>query len=409
MRPSLLKFSLLSLLSSGALAHTWLDQLTAIGPDGKYVGQNGYPRDFHERGAPGFDAAVNNFLVPNVDDRITEASPLCRPSQQNPKQNNGFPRLKVPPGQWIAMKYAENGHVSLRDNNIGKPEGGGTVFVFGTTQPKTDEKIVEVMRWTKDGSGGDKRGKLLAANNYDDGRCYQLNNSPVAIARQEAAAARDGSNIAPHEQFCETDVLMPTDAQVGTTMTLYWVWQWPTLPGIDPNIPRGKDEYYTTCSDVDIVAEKPQGAPKNPMIQQDPQTAAVSAYKNRKALTTDPLKDYTFARTAPAATTPPGFAVPTAPVASTTLATRPSSVPAVSSDPAVLPTTTLSPASSQSQEYTTMVVTLVETITLPRPQATGSVQKRDVIEPEDELVHAQPIREDIVRHAQRRHAMRFYG
>ena len=28
---------------------------------------------------------------------------------------------------------------------------------------------------------------------------------------------------------------------------------WPTAPGVDPNLPNGKQELYTTCVDVDIV------------------------------------------------------------------------------------------------------------------------------------------------------------
>jgi hypothetical protein len=54
-------------------------------------------------------------------------------------------------------------------------------------------------------------------------------------------------------------------------------------------LPNGKDEYYTTCSDLDIVASSTQGAPLNSLSQQDPQTAAVTEFQSRTTYTTNPL------------------------------------------------------------------------------------------------------------------------
>jgi hypothetical protein len=55
---------------------------------------------------------------------------------------------------------------------------------------------------------------------------------------------------------------------VGSTYAIYWVWLWPTAPG-SPGITAWKDDFYTTCSDIDIVSET---LPKtlNPLPQQDP-------------------------------------------------------------------------------------------------------------------------------------------
>ena len=66
------------------------------------------------------------------------------------------------------------------------------------------------------------------------------------------------------------------------------MWQWPTEPGV-PGLPDGKDEYYTTCSDLDIVAGSAPEGTLNPLPQQDPQTAAVADFKSRTAYTTNPL------------------------------------------------------------------------------------------------------------------------
>jgi hypothetical protein len=50
------------------------------------------------------------------------------------------------------------------------------------------------------------------------------------------------------------DIQLPADAPSGQPYTLYWVWDWPTAPGVDPNLPNGKQELYTTCIDIDIVS-----------------------------------------------------------------------------------------------------------------------------------------------------------
>ena len=34
-------------------------------------------------------------------------------------------------------------------------------------------------------AGGDGRGSLLAAQNFNDGRCYQINSRNISIARQQ--------------------------------------------------------------------------------------------------------------------------------------------------------------------------------------------------------------------------------
>lgn len=46
---------------------------------------------------------------------------------------------------------------------------------------------------------------------------------------------------------------IPDDAVIGSVQTLYWVWDWPTAPGMAEAPPGGKPEIYTTCIDVKIV------------------------------------------------------------------------------------------------------------------------------------------------------------
>ncbi len=66
------------------------------------------------------------------------------------------------------------------------------------------------------------------------------------------------------------------------------MWQWPTGPGAS-DLPYGKDEYYTTCSDLDVVTESIQDNMTNLLLQQDPQTAAVPNFQFRTTYKPNPL------------------------------------------------------------------------------------------------------------------------
>ena len=287
-----------------ALGHTWLEQLTVV-KDGAYAGDFGYPRGYVSRTDPAFTGDSDNYLLPPLDSgrtRIDKTDLLCHPSQRSAEQSSDqFPRVKAAAGSYLALRYLENGHVTLPDTQQGKPENGGTVFVFGTTEPKGDEKLADVLEWTADGSGGDKRGKLLTAQDFDDGRCYQINDSEISKKRKEAYASAhpEAADQAEQEQWCETDVQLPEDIEGNDAYTLYWVWQWPTLAGVDPNIGDGKDEFYTTCSDVDIPGNEKVKRTENAegngkaeerkyaLDQQNPETKPVAEYKDRASGTGD--------------------------------------------------------------------------------------------------------------------------
>ncbi|KAI9724248.1 MAG: hypothetical protein M1828_003672 [Chrysothrix sp. TS-e1954] len=305
---------LLALLALAATttAHSWVDQLAVIGNNGSFVGQYGYPRGYVQRSAA-LDGHSNMYLLPPASTpgrvRVDDTDMLCHPAQRTRNnQTQGLPRLSVAPGSAVAMKYLENGHVTLL-NVPGKPyPGSGTVFVFGTDKPSEVEKLTDVMKWNKDQTGGNKNGRLLAANNFDDGRCSQVNPTcPRAVSRL-AANPNPPPNSPPgtpsEELSCETNVILPTDLKAGNTFTLYWVWEWPTLVGT-PGEPNGKDEYYITCIDVDVKAQAPSGVPTNTLSQQDPMTVAVSNYKSRTATTPEPVL-YNEAGSATFGSAPPG-------------------------------------------------------------------------------------------------------
>lgn len=271
-------------LFSAASAHSWNEQLAVIGADGKYVGGYGYPRGYVARTDPGYTGESMKYILPAADSgrtRVDKSDLLCHPSQRIPNQPAKYPRLQVAPGSAIAMKYLENGHVTIPSNQPGKPSPSrGAVYVFGTTQPSPTEKLTDILQWTKDGSGGNGKGRLLGANNFDDGRCHQINDQ--SISKQRQTSFPDNTNGTPQELWCETDIVLPKDITPGKPLTVYWVWDWPTAAGTS-GVPDGKDEYYTTCSDLDVVAKAPSGPVKNQLTQQDPMMKAVSSYKNRPA------------------------------------------------------------------------------------------------------------------------------
>ncbi|KAF2247346.1 hypothetical protein BU26DRAFT_532018 [Trematosphaeria pertusa] len=319
-----------------AAGHTWIEQLRNINDQGQYVGEYGYPRGMVSKTDPGFDGFSMNWLLPETTSGspyINESTPLCHPSQRQQKQSQEkYPRLQAVPGKFIAMRYMENGHVSLPDNQQGKPEKGGTVFVYGTTQPKEDENLVDVLRWTQDGQGGDKRGVLLNMNDYDDGRCYEKNDSPISLARQKSdpnfAMGQVSDGPGNYPLFCESNAAVPKDTQTGKPYTIYWVWQWNTSPGVDPGLPDGIDQYYTTCIDVDVVDTVANAQAEADFAlgpQQDAMSIAVSDFASRTALMTDVVEGEVgpvFNATPTATGAPSGTAAP--PPAQTTLARAPS-------------------------------------------------------------------------------------
>ena len=234
-------------------AHTWVEQLVNIADDGSYFGSPGYIRNYVPRTDTSFNDGKMSFLVPQGSrPRVSDADMLCHQNQRAPAPSDQYPSLATAPGNNIALRYLENGHVSLPDNQPGKPASGGLVYIYATTRPKPDEKLVNVLQWTPEGSL--EEGRLLNINPYDDGRCYQVNGqSSISIQRQaEFPNAPNGG--ANQELWCQNNVQIPQDA--AEDLTMYWVWQWPTQPGIDPGLPDGKDEIYTSCMDVRIINDQ---------------------------------------------------------------------------------------------------------------------------------------------------------
>ncbi|KAL4890867.1 hypothetical protein BDV59DRAFT_194784 [Aspergillus ambiguus] len=244
------------LLAAIVDAHSWVEQLMVIAPNGTFVGAPGYARGNVPRTEAGFSDTDMTYLIPPAGranaTQILRSDNLCKATQRKQVQNEDNPRLHASAGAAIALRFQENGHVTLPQNQPGKPHNRGTIYVYGTTQPKEDEKLLDVHKvWNQEGTGGDRRGVLLSVQNFDDGRCYQINGGQISQRRQ-AEYPHQADQLMGADLWCQTDVALPKDVPSGKPYTLYWVWDWPTAPRVDPSLPEGKAEIYTTCMDVDV-------------------------------------------------------------------------------------------------------------------------------------------------------------
>ncbi|KAH7375664.1 hypothetical protein B0T11DRAFT_323663 [Plectosphaerella cucumerina] len=268
-------FAVLTSLPQLASGHTWVEQANRISPNGTLVGPAGFPPKWAGRAAPGFsDLEVTNRVGPSNTN-------LCA-KQPIGQQIDGFPALTAAPGDFIALRYTENGHVSKPEPR--RPLNGGTIYVYGTSDPRPNENVVDVHRkWTADGQGGDKRGRLLATRNYDDGQCFESNGMPISNERQgqfpKAVEQPYGPNL-----WCQTDVQIPDDVPKGSPYVVYWVWNWPQLQdnagsenGLYLDFPAGRapaggehlaspgvfeDQLYTSCLEVKVEGE--------PLVKSEP-------------------------------------------------------------------------------------------------------------------------------------------
>lgn len=247
-------------LASLAHAHSWVEALSLLSPNGSFTGITGYPRGMILRTAPGFEDTNMQWQLPEDHaSQLNDSMRICRPSQQTSNYtDSSLPKLEAYPGANMALRYQENGHVTTPWTKPGKPVNSGVVYVYGTSQPKEDDTLLGIHgQWTLDGKGGDGRGRLLTSQYFDDGQCYQINIGYISEERQTRfhrvaeTGSFQGANL-----WCQTDVLLPNDLDVGKDYTLYWVWDWSTMDGSgNVTLP----ELYTTCMDVTIADAKTVG------------------------------------------------------------------------------------------------------------------------------------------------------
>ncbi len=215
-------------LTTLANAHSWVEEAYRIAADGTLTGEPGYARGWVARDSkdPVWQDSIPQLLLPLKGQSAYSGDEVLNKYDfaAEPK----FPMLQAAPGDHVALIHLENGHTTLPQNQPLKPLNRGTIFFYGTADPKPKERLFDVhLVWNRDGTGGDKRGRLLATRNYDDGQCYQPNPGELSKQRAEAHAA-DGA-VHDRELRCQSDIQLPADLKPDSTYTVYWYWDWPNL------------------------------------------------------------------------------------------------------------------------------------------------------------------------------------
>lgn len=218
----------LALIASPVSAHSWVERASKLAPNGTMIGEVGYARGYVPRTStdPPFSDSIPVNILPVAGQSAYSGNEILNKFkyESNPK----FPMLEASPGDFIAIMHLENGHTTLPENQPNKPHNRGTIYFYGTTKAKEEEKLFDVhMLWNQEGTGGDGRGKLLATRNYDDGQCYQPNPGKLSTGRASELAPFGAKH--EEELACQSDIKLPTDLKAGDVYTIYWYWDWPDL------------------------------------------------------------------------------------------------------------------------------------------------------------------------------------
>ncbi|KAL7943215.1 hypothetical protein V8C42DRAFT_347185 [Trichoderma barbatum] len=223
-----LKAAMVATLATLASGHSWIERVYKVAPNGTMIGAEGYARGWVPRNStdPAFQDIIPQWILPASGQSAYSGDEVLNKYKLD--ENPQFPMLEAAPGDHIAIIHLENGHTTLPQNQPKKPENRGTVFLYGTSQPKENERLFDVhLVWNKKGTGGDGRGVLLATRNYDDGQCYQPNSGSISNERSTKLAP-EGANH-DMELGCQSTLQLPSDLKPGSIYTIYWYWDWPDL------------------------------------------------------------------------------------------------------------------------------------------------------------------------------------
>lgn len=161
---------------------------------------------------------------------------VCKETQRTYNQTIGSPALSARANDTIFLMYQENGHVTKLDSS--HPSSGLTV-IFGTSTPSKADKFQAITS----GAESNNTIGLRRAVGFDDGHCFEDNNSIVALDRKQKPHRPqleiEGSNL-----WCGRDIRLPEELTPGSAYTLYWVWY---FSGFE------HEEAYTTCLDIEII------------------------------------------------------------------------------------------------------------------------------------------------------------
>ncbi|KAL2165296.1 hypothetical protein VTH06DRAFT_593 [Thermothelomyces fergusii] len=267
------------------IAHSWPEQTVRLGPDGKEVGKPGADRAHIENGPEA------SFLIPpNGGPKVFKPNhKIVRAGQAvltDSSYSEQFPMLSVAPGDFVAIKHRENGHVTRADKtNPKKPINRGTIYLYGTTENDlSNVNLMDVhLKWTADGRGGNGKGRLLATRNFDDGQCHELR--PADGDLEGIGDYRKKHVSKADSLLCQSDIKIPEDAPVGKVYTVIWVWDWPDMKEPGVAVPPAEydsaeveiPETYTGVVDFKIVdpCDESLGEVKGPTCKSSKAAAKV--------------------------------------------------------------------------------------------------------------------------------------
>ncbi|KAI0881455.1 uncharacterized protein GGS22DRAFT_58248 [Annulohypoxylon maeteangense] len=233
--------TLLAAAAPAVNAHSWVEQVRQIDLTGAFTGNVGYPIGYMNRSAPNFNDSLAQNKILN-----TATNPaVCKPKAGAYDKVN---RLSAAAGDYVALIYQENGHVT-QPNLTPRPYRDGIVNVYGTLNHQDSDGINDVLNsWTADGKGGNGKGKLLGTHYYDDGQCYQNAGHNFAIPIYASRFHEHGLE----ELYCQTDFQLPEDLPDSGTYTVMWVWDWPLITTDTQNT----TEIYTSCAEIELGPAK---------------------------------------------------------------------------------------------------------------------------------------------------------
>lgn len=238
-----IRATLLATLATLASSHSWVEEVYRIAPNGTMVGAVGYPRGWVARTStdPLWKDAIPQWLLPLTGQPAYSGDEVL--NKYDFTADPQFPMLQAAGGDHIALIHLENGHTTLPQNQPLKPRNRGTIYFYGTAEPKPKERLFDVhLVWNRDGTGGDKRGRLLGTRNYDDGQCYQPN--PGELSQQRASELASDGAVHDRELRCQSDIQLPDDLKPGSTYTIYWYWDWPDLNADKIDLDATKNGVY---------------------------------------------------------------------------------------------------------------------------------------------------------------------
>ena len=303
---SVIAVGLIATLLGTATAHSWPHETRRLAPNGTFIGSLGFERN-HPPDNVGNDHTRQWQLPTAGNNRISATDKIARDGQlalTDSTYTSQFPKLKVAPGDFAAILYRENGHVTRPDTlTPTKPVNRGTIYLYATlNNDLSNFNFLDThLKWTADGQGGNKKGWLLATRNFDDGQCHETlpaTGDPEGISTFRTAQITNTEAVA-----CQSDIQIPENLEVGKTLTVIWVWDWPTMNmsgvAVSPATtevgnPDGLDkpyvtipEVYTGVVDFDIVdpCDESLGEVKGPTCK-NTNGKIVGGYDIKQAATT---------------------------------------------------------------------------------------------------------------------------